>query len=314
MTAMSLNPAQQEVLDQLGATASQRPSFDAELRHELRAQLEHAVVDLADPDAPLHVDKRALTLVHGCRRRAAAERAENTFEPSVAVARGAVAHKAVELAVWWRGVPEPVVLVDEAMARLEHDNHWLSDWLMTCADAERAELRGQATDRVSKFIECWPPLKPAWRPVTESRVRVSLADDTVRLTGKIDLSLGRAEGTTAGKVLLDLKTGNAAAEHLDDLRFYALLETIKIGTPPRLVASYYLDEGRLVPETVTTGTLDAALARTVDGIRQLAALPADPTLAPARPGAGCRFCPLADTCAGESSSDTDLEQTYATAS
>ena len=38
-----LNPAQQAVLDQLGASAGERPEFPDDLRHHLRAALETAV-------------------------------------------------------------------------------------------------------------------------------------------------------------------------------------------------------------------------------------------------------------------------------
>ena len=65
----------------------------------------------------------------------------------------------------------------------------------------------------------------------------------------------------AGKVLIDLKTGGFSPSHLDDLRFYALVETIKLGVPPRRVATHYLDTGKLVPEDVTEATLAAAARR-----------------------------------------------------
>ena len=68
-------------------------------------------------------------------------------------------------------------------------------------------------------------------------------------------------------MIIDLKSGGASTQHRDDLRFYALLETIRIGVPPRLVASYYLDQGLAHAESVTEGMLDATLARTVDGAR-----------------------------------------------
>ena len=40
MESPSLNPAQQEVLAELGAPRDQRPVFDAVLRHELQRALE----------------------------------------------------------------------------------------------------------------------------------------------------------------------------------------------------------------------------------------------------------------------------------
>jgi len=293
-----LNPAQREVVELLGAPESERPQFDAGLRHELRAELEHELgplVDQLDTADQLFVSKHKLSQVHGCEARYLAEETEQ-FAWSVPIARGTVAHKAIELGISWRGDPVPTDLVDESLARLSQGNDSIGDFLRTCGEADRAELRGQATDRVTTFFDCFPPLKAVWRPVPESKVRVELLDSRLVLSGKIDLSIGRANGTTAGKVLIDLKTGGFAPAHLDDLRFYALLESIKIGTPPRLLASYYLEEGRPHTEAVSEGLLHAALARTVDGVARMIELRAGSREPTKRTGPPCRWCPILDTC------------------
>ena len=175
-------------------------------------------------------------------------------------------------------------------------NDSLGDWLRTCGDLDRAELRGSATERVTTFFECFPPLKSRWRPVLEGKVRVELFDARIVLSGKTDLALGQADGTTAGKVLIDFKTGGFSPAHIDDLRFYALLETLKIGTPPRLLASYYLEAGQPHPEQVTIGLLEATLARTIDGVAGMVELlhqGRDPRF---RTGPSCRWCPMLDHC------------------
>ena len=118
------------------------------------------------------------------------------------------------------------------------------------------------------FLECFPRLEPRWRPVAESRLRADLNDDRIVLSGKVDLTVGRAEGVRAGKVLIDLKTGGFAPSHRDDLRFYALIETLRLGVPPRLLASYYLDGGRLQDEVVSEDTLAVAFERVVGGRRR----------------------------------------------
>ena len=153
----------------------------------------------------------------------------------------------------------------------------------------------RANARAPKFLECFPPLRKRWRPVTESRVRVELCDGRIVMGGKIDLSLGRAEGTRAGKVVIDLKTGGFVPAHVDDLRYYALIETIRIRAPPRLVASY-LDQARAHPEIVTESVLRAAVARTTDGARRLHALRHEGAEPTRRAGPACRWCPLLDDC------------------
>ena len=293
-----LNAAQQEVLDLLGAGLGERPTFGADLRHELRHMLGEAlepVVGQLPGDESLWVGKHALAGVHGCEAKLLAED-DVAFAWTPPMARGVVADKAIELGVNWGGEVTPLHLVDEAVASLIGSGDKCGQWLSTCGDTQRAEVRSEANDRVAKFIECFPALKKAWVPVTESRCRVDLHDGRVVLAGKIDLSLGRAIGSTAGKVLIDLKTGGFVPSHLDDLRFYALLETIRLGTPPRLLATYYLDSGQPRVETVSEAVLESAALRTIDGTIRLAELRHGEAEPVKRTGAACRWCPMLDTC------------------
>src|SRR5262249_20330053 len=149
---------------------------------------------------------------------------------------------------------------------------------------------------VAAFQECFPPLKPAWIPVTESRVRVELCGGRIVLSGKTDLTLGRAAGPPANKVIIDLKAGRPAPSHPDDLRFYALLETIKLGVPPRKLATYYLETGRPHPEEVSQPLLRAAARRTVDGVQKIVELACRERTPAKMPGPACRWCPVRDDC------------------
>jgi len=295
---VEFNPAQQEVLDQLGAPRGEWPRFEVTLRHELRRELDNGLEPLLeslDPDDQLFVAKHLLAQVHACERKFLADEAD-PFEWSVPLARGSVAHKAIELSIHWKREPDPLILVDEALARLGDGTDSLGDYLRTCGEVERAELRAEANDRVVKFLECFPPLKPAWRPVTESRLRLELHDARIVMSGKVDLSLGQPEGDRAGKVLIDLKTGAFSPSHIDDLRFYALIETIRIGTPPRRLATYYLDQGRFVPEDVTEGLLHSSAARVIDGSRRAVELRAGTDDLRVVPGPACRWCSALAEC------------------
>jgi hypothetical protein len=292
----SLNAAQRDVVDQLGARRDGRPQFDAELRHELLHMLESRlgpILSDLEPDTTFFVSKRKLSMAHGCEARYLAK---DEFEWSVPVARGIVAHKAIETSIHWRRELTPLVLVDESIARLEEGTDEFARWLQGCREIERAELRSAANEQLTKFFECWPRLSPRWRPVVESRVRYDLFNERVTLQGKVDLQLGQPEGTTAGKVLVDFKTGRFSPSHLEDLRFYALIETLRIGTPPRRVASYYLDQGRFIPEEVTVAQLETTVVRVVAGIEKMVMLE-DTTRVPRKiTGPACRWCPLLDDC------------------
>lgn len=292
-----LSPAQQEVVDQIGAVRESWPEFPAELRYELRGELERGIADrvnLLGDNVSIWANKHAITSVHGCERKFLADREFPGW--SVPLARGSVVHKAIELSINWRGTPIPADLVDEALASLEYGDQNISGFLQEIPEADRAQLRSDSVDLVTKFDECWPDLKKQWRPVTESKIRMELYDGRVVLQGKIDLTLGRAEGLRAGKVLVDLKSGKFRPQHMYDLRYYAMIETVRIGVPPRRVASYYLDQGRFHAEDVTEDLLFSAAQRAIDGINRMIELELDSSDPRVAPSAACRWCTVLDSC------------------
>ena len=301
MHADEYNPAQQEVVSLLGAPIRDRPMFDPDLRDELRSRLEERLeplVELIESDSfddnTLYLSKYMLSQVLGCERKFLAERSE-PFEWSPPTARGTVMHKAVELSVHWRGESSPLVLVDEALASLENTDKSIGDYLRTCGETERAELRSKAGSSLTQFLESFPPLKPRWRPTTESPIRAELHGGLIALSGKPDLTLGQPDGTVAGKVIIDFKTGQFSPAHREDLRFYALLEALRI-LPPRLLATYYLDQGRIHSEEVTDDLLLSAAERVIDGAHRYVELVTGVRQAAVAPGPACRWCPVQPDC------------------
>ncbi|HVN52383.1 MAG TPA: hypothetical protein VMT43_13185, partial [Acidimicrobiales bacterium] len=72
------------------------------------------------------------------------------------------------------------------------------------------------------------------------------------------------------------------------------------------------ESGQPHPESVTVDLLEAAVARTVDGVTRLAELTADPSGARTRTGKACTWCPLRAGCADgkaflRSGHDLDLD-------
>src|SRR5205823_2100555 len=134
-------------------------------------------------------------------------------------------------------------LVDHAVESLLADDRRTSprSFLLAASPLHRAELRAAANDVVTKFLECWPQLRPQWAPRTETGIRASFCGERITLSAKVDLAMGRAQGQQARVLIVDLKTGRTYANHVDDLRFYALVQTLRIGVPPFRVASCYLD-------------------------------------------------------------------------
>jgi hypothetical protein len=128
--------------------------------------------------------------------------------------------------------------------------------------------------------------------MVEYSASYSLFNSSVLFSSRMDLVLGGP----GKKVLIDLKTGRLTPTHRDDLRFYALVETLRSRQAPRQLGSYSLDSARLEDEDVTEGLLQAAVRRTVAGtllIAELALKEREPEI---RAGAQCRWCPINEEC------------------
>jgi CRISPR/Cas system-associated exonuclease Cas4 (RecB family) len=216
----------------------------------------------------------------------------DTFEWTPVTARGTVLHKAVELGVHWQGESTPADIVDEAIARLADSTNNISDFLVAMTPGDRAQLRSYAVDLYTRFEECFPKLKRAWRPVSESSARYELFGGAIVLGTKADLTLGLADQ----KVIIDVKTGAIHATHREDLRFYALVESLRSGMAPRRLASYSISAARADVEDVSEGVLQAAVRRVVAGVRMIIAVELDGRDPNKRPAAHCRWCPLNNSC------------------
>jgi hypothetical protein len=296
-----LNPAQAHANELLRSPGGPRPTFPADLGTRLRAHLEtdvaEAVTALEEASVDrLYIGKFALGSVHGCEARHVAQEAQ-PFRVGAPVVAGTVAHKAIQYSQHWDRQPVPAELVEAALAQLaaEQDRNGL--WFEAASAPDRAEVRSAAADRVTKFLECFPPLRRSWRPVLESSLRAELGGGRIILSGRVDLVLGQSQGLVAGKAFVDFKTGGAWAGHADDLRFYALLEALRLGVPPFRLASYYLDQGDICSEDVNEDLLESAAARAADGIVKLVELKVGRRKPLRRAGPGCRRCPLNDSCA-----------------
>jgi hypothetical protein len=292
----TLNPAQERALLELMGLGQARPSFPRDLAPQLRAELRTALAEVDErlelAGIELHVNKSALSQIHQCERHWA----NPDFEWSSATARGWIAHKAIELGVFATGDRAPMDLVDMALDRQLQEQDDLGQWLLEAPAEEVAELRAEATNQVTAFEECFPPLKAKWRPRTECPVKHQIGQ--VVLRARVDLALGRSEGERSGMLIVDFKTGRAYPAHMDDLRFYALVETLRIGVPPFRVASYYLDTATWHAEDVSTDILAITVRRVADGARKMAELKLNEREATFTPGPACRWCSVRTTCEG----------------
>lgn len=286
----ALNPTQRATLDRLAAAPGSRPRFPAEIAGGLRSDLAGRLAPLADRlSDDLYLSKYRLDRVLGCEARP-----DDDFEWTAPKARGTVSHKAIELSVMRRDRPGPLELVDDAIGALIQEQRSLGEWLSCQDESTIARVRAEANARLVAFLETWPPVRREWVPVLEGSL---VADfDPIRLVGRPDMTLGRADGEVAGKVIVDFKTGRVHDSHVADLRYYALIDTLRIGTPPRMLVTSYLDSGQLWVEEVTVDLLAATVDRVVDAVGRIATLEAGERDPVKRPSTSCRWCPIKDTC------------------
>jgi hypothetical protein len=296
-----LNQAQQRTLERLLTPPWELPTHPENLADAMRGRLER---DLSVSPAVLQAKKTVfskndLSSVLCCEDYHLVNK--NTFEWTPVTARGTLTHKAIQLGAFGRLAKEgPGEWVEAAFDYFE--SGWtrpteLGAWLeRDCTPAQRSELEGEAVDRATKFQQTFPTLVRAWAPRFESPAKAELLGGNVVLRGKFDLALTLRQGQPGSSVIIDFKTGPVHQSHRDDLRFYALLETMRAGVPPWRVATFDLDSATFVHEDVTDDVLEAALARTVRGVTLCAELWLENRVASRTPGAQCRWCELNQDC------------------
>ena len=293
-TPAALTPVQEATLALL-RRAPEPVVFDPTFIDQLKADAEAAVAELSTRlgGERLWVSKSFLARVHGCE---AQHLAPDDFTWRPASAAGFVAHKAIELALNWRGEASPGAAVDEALARLADQADGRGAYIAGLGEGEWAELRSRAVDRTTKFLQDFPPLPMSAQPVLEASAKWR-PEGTIELSGKVDLAVGRPYGSESRLLIIDFKSGGRSPHHRDDLRFYALVHTMRQSVPPRKLVTYYLDYSRTEAEDVTEGALTSALARTLDGIERHIELTVEGRPPVNRVGVACRWCPLRDDCA-----------------
>ncbi len=302
-----MSPLQRDTLAML-RRGDEPVTFDPAFVASIRTDIEESFTGFHERmgKSTIFMTKHRIASALGCEVQ---HMNEDEFVWKPAVAGGQIAHRAIQLLLNWRGDPSSAELVDEAIARLSDEERGLGDWIAGQSQADIADLRSIATDKVIKFRECFPPIDQRYAPTTESSIRWPVEGPIV-LSGRSDLTIGRAIGSESRKVIIDLKAGRVAPAHREDLRFYALIETLRTHVPPRKLASFYLAAGSAVVEDVTERVLLAASRRTLDAIDAEIALTIEKREPVKRPGASCNWCPLLGGCA-EGSAHIDQRRTEA---
>jgi RecB family exonuclease len=280
-------------------------TFPDGIEARLRTRIEEAVRGVVPAGARIRLWKERLNDLARCQGLFAATVAGEgpPFRHTPRSAAGTLVHKAVELEVGGRRRVDVHALADRAAERLQGDGEFGRFWRGLDPPAQD-ELLMEAIRTLESFRASFPPfpaVRRAVAPVCEQWFEVDLLAGAVTVVGKVDLMLNRPAAGRSTRVLVDLKTGRAWAEHAEDMRLYALLHTLRCGVPPYRVATVLLGSGSVQAEVVTEATLDHAADRVVAGVRAAARLGgAPPSLSP---GPHCARCPRSAGCPASSERD-----------
>ena len=198
-------------------------------------------------------------------------------------------HKAIEVEVGARDGMDPHEIAQVAVGRVLEREERFGEYWRELSVSEQDDALMEVARRVTLFQGSFPPLKPlASRALADQRAAGAgrAARRRPRPLGQIDLVLGmpdRLEPNRATRLVVDLKTGSAYPEFAEDMRFYALVMTLRFGVPPYRAASLFLESGTWQAEDVTEELLLHAADRAIAAARAAAALSngREPALTPA---------------------------------
>jgi hypothetical protein len=295
-----LTPPQRRVYEELLAVGAPRPPADDGLGEHVRRTVteQTAAAALLRPAGArvVRLNKTALSALV-CDGRYLDHRASR-FAWSPQTALGTLTHRGVQL---------------DGAGRRAHDVHAVvaQAWQDFCGSSESAAafgtnlnaveqdaIRAEAADRVLEFRDCFPLLPPRWAVRYETALRCTLHRGALELVGRPDMVLGGPHPTRRRMLLIDLKTGRRNPGDRADMRFYALLATLKYGTAPFRVATYYLDEADWAAEDVDEHRLTSAAGTLAQQALQAARLEWTPGGGSLRlaPGPACSWCTRAPDC------------------
>jgi len=301
--AVPLTDPQRRTLDRLIGQGQERPVFDADLSERLAARIRDELGGL-DLEPPLWLGKEKLKDHGRCpglfEAKITGEGVATPFEHGERSATGVLLHTAIEIEVGVRDELDPHALAAKASERLVSREERFAEFWDRTDPVERDMLLMEAVRAIELFRASFPPLRELrgeLTPITELRAKAELLDGGLVLSGKIDLTLGRQakDDPASRRLVIDLKSAGAHPEYVEDLRFYALLLTLRFGVPPYRVASFFLDSGEWQPEDVTEETLGRAVDRVVGAARAAAAIGDGPS-PQLTPGPWCGWCPVVETC------------------
>jgi len=267
-SAGPMAPAGADVLASLRGDSSRRPIVDPGLAGGLRDWLEDGLCSLPlGTQTPLIMNKQTL-------RDALAGRASRPSagpQPITdSMALGALMDALFRQFITIGHIEDPMRNGLDAL-RADPRRSEVVDFVRGLAGQELADFENELETQSAILLSRWPRLSPSWLPRTQERITVPLAGGDVVLVGVIDLIVGAPSAGRASVGLIEVKSGRARIEDRDDLRFYALLETLRSAAAPFRVATFYTRTGLVDTEDVDDGLLTSSVQRVLAGINRMVA-------------------------------------------
>lgn len=309
-------PSHDHVVTRVLGVGQPRPAIPAGLVDELSATVRsglQAVLAGMPPGRRLAITKATLDAL-ACEGRFV-DLVDRPFAWSAHVARGKLVHRAIEIDWATQRRFDAGDVTARAWGEMAGERPGepgsLGTFLATLDPMSAALLRHAADHTVGLFRETWPQLPDAWLTVRlEERMKLVVlgAPDgdgrhpQVVVDGRPDMTIAsRRDDDRCRRLLVDLKTGaRYPGKHRQEMRYYALLATLKYKQPPFRWATFYLDEGEADVEDLDADVLRSAARRVVDAAEGAARLrfsrPADAELE-LTAGAYCGWCGRRPTCA-----------------
>lgn len=188
--------------------------------------------------------------------------------------------------------PDPVA---DAVAAGRAEDRCEGSGLDDLDDADRQQVSDEVAAAAERLVADWPVLPHGAGVRTQERVLVTLAGGRVVLSGRPDLAVGRPTLHRAGVLVVEAKSGSFRPAHLEELRFYALLETLRWGVAPFRAVVWCLGDGRIEAVDVDADVVWSEVLRVADAITRLTRLAAgEAPRTSANPL--CPSCPLLSEC------------------
>ena len=257
-----------DVLASLRGHSSHRPVVDPGLSGGLRDWLEDGLCSIGiGTKTPLVVGKQIL---RGTPSGRSPDDGPQPITDSMAL--GAVMDALFRQVVTTGYIEDPMRDGVDAL-RIDPRRAEVVDFVQGLTGSELAEFRDELETQTAILLSRWPRLSPAWLPRTQERIAVPLAGGYVVLVGVVDLIVGAPSAGRASVGLIEVKSGRARIEDREDLRFYALLETLRSGAAPFRVATFYTRTGQVDAEDVDDQLLTSAVQRVLAAIARMVGEP-----------------------------------------